>query len=135
MPDGIEVVGQDDPFSNVIDFRTGEQYEPPEPTPRERIRAKKPDQEAVRHLKELLKDFKKGKLHGLVMVAGVFDDAGNLVNYETVISQTAGSYPISFLGAIEQTKLLVSDLGMGMADEGEHPHDDEPEVILLSPDD
>lgn len=124
----VEVSGRTEPYENVIDFRTRETWEPPEPTPRERIVSRVNDFDAINSMKSMIKDFKKGRHHGLLMVVGEFDDHGNLVNYRYVMSETACSYPISFLGALEQTKLSLAECALGMANEGEHP--DESEAFL-----
>ena len=134
MPD-VEVVGQDDPFSNVIDFRTRETYEPPEPTPRERIVAKKPDEQAISMMESMIDDFREGIHHGLVMVVGDFDEKGNLQNYRFLISETACAYPVSFTGAIEQMKLDLADMAVGLIGEGDHPENSDDELYLISDDD
>lgn len=129
MTDEIETVGQTEPFENIIDFRSRGREPwspppPPEPTPRENIVAKVPDRSAIEHLKGLLKDFKAGKHHGLALMAGEFDDRGNLVNYRMILSDVACAYPISFNGAIQQMSLEVSECAVGLREEGGTPEFD-----------
>lgn len=139
--DDFEAIGHTEPFDNVLDFRSRgrEPYVPPpepEPTPRERICGREIDEEAIAHLEGLIEDIRAGKHHGVVLIAGEFDTHGNLVNYRTILTEVACSYPISFLGAVEQAKLELSDCSFGIRGEGTHPElDDYEEDELLLTDD
>lgn len=136
---GVELVGSDDCFGNVVDFKTRGRWEPPEPpepSPRERIVAREIDEDSIRHLKKLLKSFEEGENHGLAMMAGIFDEKGNLVNYRMILSEVACAYPLSFTGAIEQMKLEVADCAVGIKEEGSwaDPDEYEDDEDLLSDD-
>jgi hypothetical protein len=140
----IETSGQTEPYENIIDFKSRGPWTPPEPeapSPRDNIVAKEPDRSAIEHLKGLIRDFKAGKHHGIALMAGCFDERGNLVNYRMVLSDVACAYPISFGGAVEQMKLEIAECAVGLIEEGATPEfdgyddDDLDDEDLLSTDD
>lgn len=126
MTDGIEVVGQTEPFENVLDFASRGQraWSPPPPppkSPRDVIVEQEPDMDAIERLSALLEDFENGKHHGLVLLAGTFDPKGNLTNYRMILSEVAMAYPISFAGALANMKLEVAEASVGHLAEGAIP--------------
>lgn len=142
----VEIEAEDDPFDNVVRFGgrgpdgkgLAKDYEPPvpdTPTPREKIRGRSIDDDAIGLLKTILEEFHNGKNHGLALVAGKFDAKGNLVNYRFMLSEIACAYPVSFMGAVESMKLDLATMAPDQDDEGEHPIDDEEFLLSLDPDD
>lgn len=137
----FEAVGHTEPFDNVLDFSSRGKLPyvappEPEPTPRERICGREVDEEAIAHLEGLIEDIQAGKHHGVVLIAGEFDRKGHLINYRTILSEVACSYPISFLGAVEQAKLELSDCAFAIRGEGTQPELDDysDEDLLLTED-
>ena len=139
MTEGVETVGQTEPYENVLDFasRGREPWSPPPPppkSPRDLIVEQEPDHDAIERLENLIADFEAGKHHGLVLMAGTFDPKGNLINYRMILSEVAMAYPISFSGALNNLKLEVVEATLGVTEEGAipefHGYDDNEENRL-----
>jgi hypothetical protein len=134
-PEEVAVEGEtENPYANVVTFGRkshGEvvPYLPPEPSPRDEIIAKKRDDDAAELLQMVLERIDSGELHGLALVAGQFDDNGNLKDVVTIVSEVAGAYPLGFTGAVEDLKLTLIE--MRQCSEGEGCAPREPEVIEL----
>lgn len=98
--------------------RRADPYVPPEPTTREKIAAKEIDEQSIKILEDLITDFREGKHHGLAIVAGLFDDKGSMIDARTIVSEIACGYPLTYVGAVENLRLLIADMTGGIDGEG-----------------
>lgn len=133
VDDEVEIEGSDEnPFDNVVTFGRkshGEvvPYIPPEESPRDKIAARERDEDASELLQMVRERIDSGELHGLCLVAGQFDDKGNLIDVVTVVSEVAASYPLGFLGAVEDMKQTLIEIRSLSDGEGSAPR--EPELV------
>lgn len=123
------LIGEDEnPFDNVVTFGRkshGEvvPYVPPEETPRDKIAARERDDDAADLLQMIKERIDSGELHGICLVAGQFDEKGSLIDVVTIVSDTAASYPLAFLGAVEDMKQTLIEMRTLSDGEGRAPHD------------
>lgn len=104
---------EEKPYENVyrlVDRKVYglQKYEPPDTT-RDHIKENKIDQFSLNMLNHIKKGVKEGKLRGLVVLAGEFDEGGNLVDCATYVSETGIAYPLSYIGATYHLQQYLSD--------------------------